>query len=114
MNIVRGDDYTGARRLVVTVTDPAPVDLTGTALKFMVKANRTDLDAAALISKTTSSGITLADQVASKGVAYIALSATDTNIEPSAHWWELQATDAIGVLTLASGRFWVAADLIRT
>lgn len=116
MNIVRGDDYTGARRLVITVTDPAgaAVDLTGTAVKFMVKAHPTDADAAALISKSTTSGIALADQVASKGVAYLTLTATDTNIAPDAHWYEIQATDSLGVITLASGRFWVTADLIRT
>lgn len=114
--IVRGDDYTGARRLVITVTDAtgALLDLTGTTLKFMVKAQPTDPDAAALISKSTTSGIALADQVAAKGVAYITLTSTDTNIAPDADYYEIQATDALGVITLASGRFWITADLIRT
>ena len=119
LSIIRGDDYTAARRLTVLVTDPdnadAPVDLTGTALAFMVKLRPVDADDDALISKATGGdGITLANQTTDPGEALIAIAAADTDaLAAGLFWWELQGTDGTGVITLASGRFAIGADLIR-
>lgn len=112
--IARGDDYTGARRLTVTVTDEAgaTVDLTGTTGTFMVKLRKTDADAAAVITKT----ITLASPQSggTKGVAYIAIAAADTDdLDAGAYFYEIEGQDSIGVITLAAGRLTITADLIR-
>lgn len=116
LELIRGDDYTGARSLAITVVDEAgaPVDLTGTTSRFMVKHRRYDLDDEAVISKANGAGITYAaDQATTgKGRALIALSAADT-AEEVAGWYELEATDSAGVITLAAGRFYINADLIR-
>lgn len=120
LEVTRRDTYTGVRRLVVTVTDEAAaaVDLTGTEIRFMVKRRRTDDDDDALISKSTSSGIAIASPQtgATKGVAYIALTGDedgDTDVASGAWFYELEATDSIGIITLAAGRFVVLADLIE-
>lgn len=117
LTVTQGDAYTGVRALVITVTDEAaaPVDLTGTTLRFMVKRRKGDTDAAALISRATGSGITLASPQSggTKGQAAIALTATETNVIAGRWYYELEATDAIGVITLAAGVFIVAPDLIQ-
>lgn len=117
IEVTRRDAYTGARALVITVVDEAgaAVDLTGTSIRFMVKRRRTDDDDDALISRATGSGITLASPQsgATKGVAYIALIGAQTDVDAGAWFYELEATDSIGVITLAAGRFVVAADLIE-
>lgn len=120
LTITRRDTYTGVRRLVITVTDEdgAAVDLTGTELRFMVKRWKRDADAAALISKSTSSGIAIASPQSgdTKGVAYIALTGDedgDTDVSAGAWYYELEATDSIGIITLAAGRLTVIADLIE-
>lgn len=114
LSITRGDDYTGARRLVVTVTDEAgaTVDLTGTTARFMAKLRKTDADGDAVITKT----ITLASPQSggTKGVAYIAIAAADTSsLAAGAYFYEIAGTDSIGAITLAAGRLTIAADLIR-
>lgn len=118
LTIRRGDAYTGARRLVVTVVDEAgaTVDLTGTTQRFMVKRRRIDADALAVISKSTTSGITLASPQsgATKGKSYIAIAAADTSaLDAGRYWYELEATDSVGIITLAAGEFQITADLIR-
>lgn len=119
LTITRGDDYTGARHLVVTIhesdaADAALLDLTGLDLRFMVKKLRTDTNAAALIDKSTADAITLGSPQsgATLGLAYIALDDIDTAIQPGAWYWELQGTDADGVVTLGRGRFIVTPDLV--
>lgn len=117
LQITRGDEYTGSRSLVVTVTDAAgaAVDLTGTSARFMAKRNRADADADAVISKSTGSGITLASPQtgATKGVAYIAIAAGDTDeLEARPYYCELEATDSVGVITLATGALVIEPDLI--
>lgn len=119
LNIVSGDAYgiDGAndRRLVVTVADDgARVDLTGVGLTFMVKRRRSDADADAVITKTVGSGITLASPQTgdTKGKAYITLLEADTADLDGRYRWELESDDAVGKLTLASGFFRVASDLI--
>jgi len=118
LSLRRGDAYVDTRRLVITAVDAAGVaiDLTGTAIRFMVKAALNDADADAILSKVTGSGITLADPQsgATLGKAYIAIAAADTtSLRAGRYWYELEATDSIGVITLAAGTFMLVADLIR-
>lgn len=126
--VVSGDAYLDERRLVVTVTEPVldadgneisrtPVDLSATDLTFMVKRRRSDADADALITKTTVSGIEIATPQtgATKGVAYIELDEADTDDLGhivGGYPWELEGEDSVGKVTLASGRFYVTADLV--
>lgn len=63
---------------LVTVTDQAgtPINITGATSRFTGKLRATDVDAAAIFSKTTGAGITLTDPT--NGVASVTLSDTDT------------------------------------
>lgn len=79
--------------------------LSGFALSWMVKRSKTDPDTAALITKTSSAGITVTD--AAQGQGYVAVSAEDlAAIEAErTHHHELKRTN-IGTRTvLAYGRF---------
>lgn len=115
--VTSGDAYLAARRLVVTVTDDdgATVDISTTALTFMVKRKRTDDDSAALITKVTPTEIEVATPQtgATKGKAYIELEEADTDDLDGKYLWELEADDAIGKVTLAAGGFYVTADLVE-
>lgn len=119
LSIRRGDDYTGARRIVASVVDGAgaPTSLTGTALTFMVKRSLNDADSLALLSKTVGSGITLASPQsgATLGVAYIALASADTaSLSPGSYTYELEGEDAVGVVTLVQDIFELLADVVRS
>lgn len=113
--VTRGDDEI----LDILTTDKdtgALVDLSGAQLTFMAKRRRTDADADALITKTVGTGIAISNQVTDKGEAVVTINAGDTDAKPAgAFWWELQSKDGGNhVATLASGRFVILADLIRT
>lgn len=115
LEVTRGDDE--ALDIVVTNKDTgALVDLTGSALKFLVKRYRADADVDALITKSVGSGIAISNQTTDKGKAVVTIAAANTGTGPTgAFWWELQAVDATSkVATLADGRFVIRADLIRT
>jgi hypothetical protein len=114
LEVTRGDD----EALTVVVTDPdagnALVDLTGVALTWMMKRYHDDADDDALLTKTTSAGITISDQTANKGEAAVAIAAADTDdLVPGLYFWELQSVSGGDVKTLADGRVRVKADLIR-
>lgn len=104
---------------VAVVNGGLPVDLTGIDLTFEVKATF-DREATALISKTTPSEITIADQITNKGEATIAIITTDTvPTGPDAvplkgiYYWELQGRVAAeDPQTLAGGRIRIKPDLI--
>jgi hypothetical protein len=117
ISVTSGDDYLGVRRLLVTVTDEAGalVDLTGTDSTFMVKRHQTDADADALITKTLGSGIAYAPDQATtgKGKAFIEIEAADTDALAGRFYYELEAEDSVGIITLAAGYFIVKSDLIR-
>jgi hypothetical protein len=117
--VISGDAYgeSGSedRRLLIAVTNAGvAVDLTGVTLTWLVKRRRSDDDADALITKTTTDGIELASPQsgATKGKAYITLEEGDTDDLEGRFLWELEADDAVGKLTLASGRFYVTPDLV--
>jgi hypothetical protein len=114
-----GDQYgingSDDRRITLTVTKAGvAVDLTGATLKLLVKRRRSDSDADAVITKTTSSGIALASPQsgATKGVAYLTLDEGDTDDLSGRYLWELEGDDAVGKVTLASGGFYVTPDLV--
>lgn len=113
LHVTSGDAYTGVRRLVITVTDEAgaAVDLTGTVLTFMVKRRRSDADDDALLEVTPS--LASPQSGATKGIAYIAIAEGDTDDMSGKYLWELSADDSVGIITLASGGFYVTADLIE-
>jgi hypothetical protein len=119
LHVTSGDAYgldgSNDRRLIVRVTkDGANVDLTDVDLTFMVKNRRSDEDDEALFTKTIGSGITLATQTGDTiGKAYITLTEANTESLAGRYFWELEADDAVGKLTLASGEFRVASDMIR-
>lgn len=114
--VTSGDAYLNVRRLTVSVTDEdgVPIDLSATDLTFMVKRHRYDDDADALIDKTTSDGIEVATPQTgdTKGKAYIELDEVDTDALDGRYYWELEAIDAVGRVTLGSGKFYVNADLV--
>lgn len=95
-----GEDVT------LTVTMSPATNISGWSLSFTVK--RALADTSALISKTTASGITIAD--AANGVFRIAIASANTNnanVGPGAYTYDVQRTDsgfrtvlAIGTLTV--------------
>lgn len=114
ITLVRGDDYVGTRRLVVTIRDAAGAlqSLTGVTATFMVKGGRNDADADALISKAL---VNDADQTTNKGKAYVSIAGTDTAglAANNGYFVEIQAVDGVGVFTVLRGRLALIGDLIR-
>ena len=117
--LTSGDSYTGARRLVITVTDPdgAALDLSASTLTFMVKVRLSDNDIDALITKVSTDvaeiEIASPQTGATKGKAYLTLEEDDTYTLAGRYVWELEADDAAGKLTLAKGAVYIASDLIE-
>jgi len=74
----------------------------------MVKTNLADADAAAVITKTTGSGIVISGSYhqnpnSNTQVATVSLSAADTSIAQRSYWWELKRTDSGSETRLAYG-----------
>ena len=121
LRVTSGDAYglsgSDDRRLLISVLSAAgaTVDLTGVNLTWMVKRFRHDDDDDALITKVTPTQILIADPQsgATKGKAYITLAEADTESLNGRYLWELEGDDAVGKITLASGGFYVTADLIE-
>jgi hypothetical protein len=110
----RGDNES----FTITVRDAAgaTVALTGASLRFMAKRRARDADAAAVITKTTASGITHdPDQVgAGKGKATIALLPADTALA-AVLVWDLQLRDGSGLVqTVATGSLRIRPDVSVT
>jgi hypothetical protein len=115
--LTSGDDYVGGRRLRITVldSDQQRVDITGADLTFMVKQNKGDADVDALITKVTPTEIeiVLPQTGDDKGIALLQLDAADTEDLSWRYYWELQAADAFGVITLARGTVYIKGDLVE-
>lgn len=96
----RGDD----RTLTITASET----LTGSEIRFTAKAHKRDTDA--VISKSTTDGITIGDPATT---ADITIDAADTEgLEPVALFWDIEVTDGTGkVRTVAVGRLAVMADI---
>lgn len=92
------------------------IDITGWALSWMVKANLSDLDAAAILTKTTADGIAIAgtfDAIPARNtqLATVTVADTDTDrLSRGLYVYELKRTDAGLETTLASGTI----EFIRT
>lgn len=78
-------------------------DVSGWALSWRLKASLADADGAALLTKTTSSGIALTTPTS--GVVTISIADTDTDgLAAGRHYHELKRTDAGNETVLAHGR----------
>lgn len=102
-NITASDQFFlgEAKNLVITCYQQdgkTALDLTGQALSWMLKASLNDPDASALVTKTTSAGITLTDPT--NGVCTVTLAAADTvDLDPGTYHHELKRTSPSSVLT---------------
>jgi hypothetical protein len=91
-------------------TESAGTALTGFALSFTIKRRPSDLDAAALLTLTTPTAITISGAVATINVAD---SDTDGLAEGTYHW-ELKRTDASAETVLGYGAYRLVRGLHRT
>lgn len=110
--ITSGDAYEDDRRLSISVTnaDGSATNLAGVTLRFMAKEHRRDVNDDAVLDKSTTDGIEITNDVG--GEARITLTPSDTEDLDGIYWWELQGEDAVGIITLASGRLFVARGLV--
>lgn len=113
LSMTRGN----TKRWRATVTqDGVALDLTGKALYFMAKLSISDLDAAAILNKSTvepPGGITVIAPAAN-GIAEILILPADTVALPNALTvlvWSLELVDGTNVYTLADGALDVRADV---
>lgn len=88
----RGDDYT--LNLTFRTSAGAVINITGYTIFMTVKAEKTDLDAAALISKTVTN-----HSDPTNGITAIALSSSDTNVTPGTYFYDIQMKDGAGKIT---------------
>lgn len=92
ISVFRGDNHD----INITVYESGVVkDITGWTVFFMVKANKTDLDAAAVISKTVT-----VHTNPTIGQTQVALTPTDTNLVGVYHF-DIQTKDGSGKISTA-------------
>jgi hypothetical protein len=88
-------------------------DVTGWALSWTVKRREGDLDASAVLTKTTSSGIELTTPAS--GIVTVTVADTDTDsLHPQTYYHELKRTDAGFETVLTYGRMVLRRALHRT
>lgn len=93
--IRQGDE----RQLSITVYDStgALLDLTGASARWVLISSRWGAGASLLLSKTVGVGITIPDQVASKGVCIVELDPSDTSgLEPRGYAHQLRVSQPGG------------------
>lgn len=102
--IYKGDDAT--IKLSVEQTDGSYMNFNGKTIKFIVKANKTDQDSAAVITKT----ITLSTDITEVNIE---LTDSETNIDPKKYWWGVrisydgyQTTEGEGQVEIKQGPFY--------
>jgi hypothetical protein len=103
--ITISDIYQGNQRdLIVTIkTDSAPVNITNDSVDFIVKALRTDSNAAAVIHKVNPADSPHTNPT--QGETTFILDQTDTNIPIGIYYFEItHISSTNAVKTLASGR----------
>lgn len=71
-----------------------PEDITGWSLSWLLKKRPTDADAAAIISKSTVSGIAITDGPNGLCTVTIQDDDTDGTVRAGTYWHELKRTDA--------------------
>lgn len=91
-----------------------PLDITAATLWFTAKHRRTDLDASAVIQKTSAAG-TVVIVNGPLGLARVDLAVADTStfVVPTTLYWDLQAKVGGKDRTLAKGRLRVELDVTR-
>lgn len=114
LRMFRGD----TRILEATVVDSAgaTVDISGADLRWTAKRKLGDLDADAVIIKTSVDGIDLVGG-GTTGELTITLDPEDTDdlLKTTTLLWDLQVTDGIGqVTTVDNGRLRIESDVSRT
>lgn len=94
-----GEDKT-VRFTVAQADDVTPQDITGWTLSWMVKRKPTDVDASAVITKTTASGIQLTTP--EQGICTVSVTDDDTTtLKAGLYYHELKRTNP-GVETVLS------------
>lgn len=91
-NITRGTDWT----FTFTLSDSSGtvLDLTGYNFLFTAKANKTDADVDAVISKDS-----IVSSDPTSGVVSVALTDDDTDIAAGRYWYDLKWTDGLGLVS---------------
>jgi hypothetical protein len=78
-------------------------NITAWTLSWMLKSSLDDADNLALLTKTTTSGITMT--APTSGVCTVTIADTDTDaLQPGKYWHELKRTDAGSEVVLCQGR----------
>jgi len=107
---LQGTDFTYPCE-ILNGAETAAIDISGWALSWLVKRYKADADNAALITKTTSSGIAIAgsynsDPDVNTQLATITVEDTDTTaLSPGIYYHELKRTTAGSETILIYGRF---------
>jgi len=112
LTMTRGD----ARTLDVPITlDGAPWTIpVGATVRFTAKERTTDADGAAKIAKSTGSGITAVDDVATVTIAPADTDALAADGLDATLWYDVQVAGAgFGPWTVARGRLIVQPDVTR-
>lgn len=113
---VKGD--TESYDLTIVDAEGEAIDLTGSELWFTIKVNQADTDAAALVQKTSGSGITHADEQDGDGagLATVALEPEDTEkLLARDYYYDVQMKSPAGaVTTVVAGTFTLSADVTRS
>lgn len=90
--------------VIYEMTDLDGGDLDGTALSFMVKRRKTDDDADALLTYTTSGGSPRV--TTNNALVFVSVSSDDTDeFKPKIYHWELKNTDTGAENVLGFGTF---------
>ncbi len=106
--IIRGDTVP----LTINVMNGAvPLNITGYKLLFTAKGNKSDSDAAAVITKKVTVHIN-----PTAGISEIVLSASDTTLQPREYFYDIRIISLTGlVTTLFHGKLTVTQNItIRT
>jgi len=111
--IFRGDDV----YLDGTITKNGTAqDITGCTLWFTLKASKSDPDSAAILQKTTGSGITVTN--AAGGIYNVRINNSDlaSLTVPKTFYWDVQIKDSANIVqTVDSGTLTVNLDItVRT
>ena len=106
-NITKDDDLYANEDKTLTFTvyqsdGTTAQNITGWALSYLWKRLPSDADASAVLTKTTSSGITLTTP--SSGICTVTIADTDTvDLNPQTYQHELKRTDAGSETVLTTG-----------
>jgi hypothetical protein len=108
LTMTRGD----TAYLDITITHPNPgATLDGCTLKFTAKRDYNDAQSSAVITKTTSSGITITGDLTAT-VKMLPANTSSLEAGPVMLYWDLELTDATpDTFTVASGTLTINPDV---